>query len=265
MKPSRWKGLLASLILPGAGQFFQGRLKPAALAFANCAGAPPFLVLILFAPWVPPIVALLVLALNWIVSVYFLVDAWRPTPPLGWKRWLLIFAVFFALYEGEKHAFLSVCRFYSIPANVNSMSPTIQGGDHVFCCRGAYWFEPPRLGDIVVFPHADRAGESSIYEKRLVGLPGDILEFKDGALLVNGTPYRYPGQTVNYAPKPVDDSYFVSPNGPFKVPPGMIYVLGDNPQRSLDSRFFGTVPLSSVTGKITVIVWPVRRMQRITW
>ena len=197
--------------------------------------------------------------------LYFWADAWRPTPPIGWKKWALIVFVSVALYEVEKATFLTAFKIYSIPATVNSMSPTIQGGDVVFCLRGASWFKPPQHGDILVFPHQGSTGESFAWEKRLVGLPGDVLEFRNGALLVNGVPYRYPGQKVDYAPKPAEDSDASSLSSqPFTVPPGMIYVLGDNPSRSLDSRFFGAIPLDSVIAKVTAVLWPFHRLERIS-
>ena len=69
-----WKGLLASFIVSGAGQFFQGNRKRAAFAFLTTYGLVPVLLLILIVPLVPPILALLLVPLGWIASLYFLID-----------------------------------------------------------------------------------------------------------------------------------------------------------------------------------------------
>jgi len=256
-----WKGLLASFLLPGAGQFFQGRLKFASSAFLVAYGSIPLFLLLLSVPLVPPILVLYFLPILWMVSLYLFVDSWRPTPQIGWKRWLMIIIISIALYNGEKAGFLSACRIYKIPANSSSMSPTIQKGDLVFCLRAAYWFCSPQRGDIVVFPHQTSFGHNSILEKRLVGLPGDSLSLNNnGALLVNDVPYTFTGQPIDYSSEMTAELN----SFPVNVPTGMMFVLGDNPSQSYDSRYFGAIPLDSIIGKITVILWPISRVQRIT-
>lgn len=257
-----WKGLLASFILPGSGQFFQGRWKVAASAFLIAYSLLPILVLLLSVSLVPPILVLSLVPMGWLANFYLLADAWRPTPQIGWRRWVVIIVISIAVYNGEMAGCLSACRIYSIPSN--SMSPTIQKGDFVFCLRSAYWFSSPQRGDIVVFPHQVSSGQNSFFEKRLVGLPGDVLNFKIGTLLVNGAPYSYPEQKIDYSPATITDpNALLLKDQPFSIPKGMLFVLGDNPPDSNDSRYFGAIPLSSLKGKITIILWPINRIQRI--
>jgi signal peptidase I len=258
-----WKGLLASLILAGSGQYFQGRREKAAFAFLTLYGLLPLSLLVLFVPFVPPMLALLLLPVGWIATLYFLIDSWRPTPPIGWRGWAIIVVIAVAGYYGEKLSAFSICRVYSIPTD--SMSPTIRKGDHVFCQLPAYGSISPPRGEIVVFPHEETSGQNALFEKRLIGLPGDILKIKDGVLTVNGTPYNYPGQSANYtAAMPDYPGATLLEGEAFTVPKGQIYVLGDNSSRSLDSRYWGPIPLSSVKGKITVILWPIIRVHRIS-
>jgi signal peptidase I len=265
MNATRWRGSLASFILPGAGQFFQGRRKPAIFAFAIWCTALPLFCLLLALPFAPLVVALAIIPVCWLAYLYFLIDAWRPTPPLGWKRWVLMVFLRLSIIGGEIAVAMTFCRIYSIPPKSNPMSPTIQGGDNVFCIRRAYWFSSPQRGDIVVFPHESPTGDGDeILQKRLVGLPGDVLELKKGELLVNGVAYHFAGQEIEYEPPiSMDPDAFAVKDQPFTVPAGMAFVVGDNSPISMDSRYFGPIPLNSIMGKITVVIWPLTRVQRI--
>ena len=157
-----------------------------------------------------------------------------------------------------------------------SMEPTLMPGDRVLVNKIPYYFHDPQRGDIVVFenPHPgaqpdrgaiggffhwlgqglgfQKAGTAEEdYIKRVIGLPGDVVEGKHGAVYVNGQqldePYLHGTKTAPFAPH--------------KVPPGNLFVMGDNRGNSLDSRFtLGYVPISKVVGKAFVVIWPPSRM-----
>ena len=160
-----------------------------------------------------------------------------------------------------------------------SMVPTLQRGDRVLVCRFCYRLGDIERGDVIVFAdplpdaQADRGvvggflhwlgegigvaqPEDEDFIKRVVGLPGDVVELRDGSLLVNNEvieePYLDPDRDTR--------SY-----GPVTVPSGMLFVLGDNRLRSGDSRLtpeeggVGWVPEDKVIGKAFVIVWPPGR------
>jgi signal peptidase I len=159
-----------------------------------------------------------------------------------------------------------------------SMSPTLERGDRILVCRICVHVSDIHRGDIVVFsnphpgPPADRGivggalhwlgeglgvaqPENQDYVKRVIGLPGDVVELHDGTLDVNGLTIQEP-----YLNPEVDTSSY----GPVTVPAGMLFVLGDDRAHSGDSRFppptgLGFVPEDKVIGKAFVIVYPPSR------
>jgi len=153
-----------------------------------------------------------------------------------------------------------------------SMEPTLQEGDRVLVNKIPYYFHDPRRGDIIVFenpnPQAvpDRGvvsgflhwlfqgmgfqqPENEDFIKRVIGLPGDVVMGKRGAVWVNG--------------EKLDEPYLTQPTRPFAeriVPAGKLFVMGDNRGNSLDSRFgLGYVPIDKVIGKAFIKIWPPSR------
>ncbi len=124
-----------------------------------------------------------------------------------------------------------------------SMEPTLQSGEFVIVNKMAYMLGKPSIGDVIVF-HFPRDPEQE-YIKRIIGLPGDRIEIKDGEVYVND-------QVLNedyIAASPVYESVW-------DVPTDSLFVLGDNRNNSSDSHNWGTVPLDFVIGKATFIYWP---------
>ncbi len=130
-----------------------------------------------------------------------------------------------------------------------SMQPTLVEGDRVLVNRFVYRFGEPHRRDIVVFhPPVD---ESQDYIKRVVAVAGDRVAVKDGKLYING--------------KAQDEPYLKDAhiNGTYPertVPPGRIFVMGDNRNNSGDSRVFGPVKISEVVGEAFLIYWPVTKL-----
>ena len=124
-----------------------------------------------------------------------------------------------------------------------SMEPTLQSGEFVIVNKLAYTFGDPATGDVVVF-HFPRDPDQE-YIKRVIGLPGDQVEIKNGEVLVNGQ-----ALSEDYiAASPVYESVW-------DVPSDSLFVLGDNRNNSSDSHNWGPVPLDLVIGKATFIYWP---------
>jgi signal peptidase I len=163
-----------------------------------------------------------------------------------------------------------VAQAFYIPSV--SMEPQLHVGDRVIVSKLAYELHDPRRGDIIVFPSpADHRVDHSILPvrvvrgifegvgltkptkeiliKRVVGLPGETVEGRDGHVYINGRlliePYLPPGRTT--------DAF-----GPTTIPPGDLWVMGDNRGNSHDSRFpdVGPIPESSVIGRAIMKVWP---------
>ena len=164
----------------------------------------------------------------------------------GVLEFLVILLVSFALVFGFVRPF--VVEAFRIPSE--SMVPTLEVGDRLFVNKFIYRFTEPERGDVVVFESLEREDEDLI--KRVVALPGDTVEVRDGTLYVNGQARR--GSYINEE-FPDRSSY-----GPKTVPEGHVFVMGDNRANSRDSRFFGPVPYENIEGEAFMLFWPPDRI-----
>lgn len=130
-----------------------------------------------------------------------------------------------------------------------SMEPHVVPGEVVLINTLAYKFGAPQRGDIVAFSHASD-GASELFIKRVIGLPGERVAIDRGTVFVNGTKLAEP--YVRYA----DARSFKE----VTVPPGSIYVLGDNRANSDDSRFFGPVSEEALLGRALAGIWPTKQL-----
>lgn len=119
-------------------------------------------------------------------------------------------------------------KFVIINAHVPtpSMSPNISVGDKLIGNRLAYLFKNPERGDIVIFKFPD--DEKQIFIKRIIGLPGDTVQIVEGELFINGEIF-----IEDYIKDEMRGNF-----GPYEVPKGYYFVLGDNRNISEDSRFW---------------------------
>ena len=148
--------------------------------------------------------------------------------------------------------FFTVVLLFRITILINAVIPTesmvatIQKGDHVIGLKSSYWFSEPQRGDIVVF-HAPDTPET-LYIKRVIGTPGDTVVISDGKTYINGEQLQ-----EDYLPEPME-GYF----GPFVVPEGSWFMLGDNRNHSLDARYWDNtwVTKDMIVGKAYFRYWP---------
>lgn len=126
-----------------------------------------------------------------------------------------------------------------------SMKPTLQPGEFLLVNRVAYKIGEPEIGDIVVF-HAPGASDLD-YIKRVIGLAGDTVRISEGVVYVNDQPL--------YEPYIADSPRYT---GEWDVPPGEIFVLGDNRNNSSDSHMWGFVPYEDIVGRALLIYWPLQ-------
>ena len=124
----------------------------------------------------------------------------------------------------------------------SSMEPNLHDGEYVIINRIVYRLYPPERGDVVVFK---REGTRE-FIKRVIGLPGDMVEVRGGHVYVNGIALQEP----YIAQPPV---YAMEPR---KMGPTEYFVLGDNRNNSSDSHNWGTIPLSVIDGKAWITYWP---------
>lgn len=152
----------------------------------------------------------------------------------------------------------------------SSMEPTLHDGEFLLVDKAVYWsvgeglatriapeialptdgdraylFHPPQRGDIIVFKYPNDTTRDFI--KRVIGVPGDTVEIRDGTVYVND--------------HPLDEPYIMAPPhyqmAARKVPPGEFFVLGDNRNNSSDSHVWGMVPWFDMIGQAWVSYWPL--------
>lgn len=270
-----WLAALLSLLLTGLGHVYTGRPKRAAtlwLATFLLSLIALFLVVVL--PSVLAVVAFVVLLIGPPVAVA--VDAWRAARvsesayPLRWyNRWYWYAAAIGLasfVVKPRLKTFLEghIVQAYRLPSG--SMAPAYEAGDFLLVSplRSA-----PRRGDVVVY----RATGGAFF-KRVVAGPGDTVAMRDGKLLLNGRVVQEPYE-VHDSTDPVADDFkwqrdFLAPGvnratyvgslhtwGPLVVPTANYFVLGDNRNNSLDSRYVGFVPRASITARpfLTYFSW----------
>ncbi len=154
---------------------------------------------------------------------------------------------------------------YRIPSS--SMEPTLhcagagvgctaRFSDRVLANRFIYHFVDPDRGDIVVFETPQIAkrdcGAGGTFVKRIVGLPGELLEVRNGFVFVDGVRLResYVGQ----------DRRDAKSEPPYRIPKDHYYVMGDNREQSCDSTVWGALPRANLIGKVFAVYWPPRRI-----
>lgn len=159
-----------------------------------------------------------------------------------------------------------------------SMEPTLFEQDRIIANKLVYRTRAPARGEVIIFrvfqpprrgvpgrltmeeatdtlPESGETGPGSIevqdYIKRVVGLPGETVEIDDGEIYINGE-ILY----ENYQTRRPNYSHY----GPITIPPGEVFVLGDNRSNSQDSHVIGTVPIRNVEGRAEMIFWPLSRI-----
>ncbi len=141
---------------------------------------------------------------------------------------------------------------YEIPSG--SMEETIMTGDMVFSEKITYYTRQPEKGDIVTFDDPEVDGRTLI--KRVIAVGGQTVDLKDGKVILDGVALSEPyvngkeSNPLNRTAAGVTITY------PYTVPEGYVWVMGDNRTSSQDSRYFGAIPLSSITGRAALIYWP---------
>lgn len=130
-----------------------------------------------------------------------------------------------------------------------SMEPTLHNSDRVLVNKLAFVFGKPTTGEIIVFKSPVNPKQDWI--KRVIAVPGETVSVKNNVVYINGK--RYPEPFLKYR-----KSINVSPR---RVPPGYLWVEGDNRPISYDSRYFGMLPMKNVRGQAFLIWWPLNRFR----
>jgi signal peptidase I len=164
----------------------------------------------------------------------------------GWARDLLI-ALGLATV-------IIIFLYQPVKVEGTSMAPLLTDQERIFINKFVYRFEPIERGDVVVFWYPLDRSKSFI--KRVVGLPGETVEIRQGHVYVNGRRLEEP-----YVPPQFADA---GTYGPMRVPSDEYFVMGDHRASSNDSRVFGPVPSRYIYGKAVFAYWPVDRFGSIS-
>jgi signal peptidase I len=167
-----------------------------------------------------------------------------------WTEALKTFGISAVLALGIR-TFVAEARY--IPSG--SMLPTLEINDRLIVDKISYHFREVNRGDIVVFNPTERLKEKfkDAFIKRVIGLPGDKVEVRNGIVYINDRPLE-----ENYIAAAPDYVY-----GPVYVPEDRYLVLGDNRNNSYDSHYWGFVPRELIIGRAVARFWPPHRLGQI--
>jgi signal peptidase I len=180
--------------------------------------------------------------------------------PNAWKRtaieWVVVLAV--AVAVALLISATSIQAFF-IPSV--SMESTLHKEDRVLVNKWSYRLHAVHRGDVVVFSKPkDLVSNDKDLIKRVVGLPGDKVTIADGHVYIDGHQLNEPYLDKGTVTASVAGKWGCTPEAPCVIPKGQLWVMGDNRGNSEDSRYFGTIPESSVVGRAFLRIWPLNRL-----
>jgi signal peptidase I len=195
-------------------------------------------------------------------------------PQLWYSRWYGLLGLFL-LTAFVFSAFKASSEYFAKPYHIPNLSmfPTLAIGDDIYVTNLSYGvklpftdsvlvsYQQPERGDVIVFKYPE--DESKDFIKRVVGVPGDVVEVRDKDLYVNGvladtSNIQHTDPAIHFDRR---DNF-----GPVTVPDHSYFVMGDNRDQSLDSRFWGFVQENKIRGKAVLIYWSWNRDEsRVRW
>ncbi|SEA78294.1 signal peptidase I [Thiothrix caldifontis] len=281
--------VLMSALLPGLGQLYNGEFHKAVWLFLGFAllTVPAIAIVALYLPvsWTSPtlFIGLVLLIALWIYGV---INAWRRARqqpdyvPKNWQSggiYVLVFLVCSVIALPLLSAQIRQHAVESMLVPSSSMEPNVLKLDMIFVDKrynriGAT--QGIKRGDIAVFIYPN--ARNTYYIKRIIGLPGEKVSIQGAEVFINGKPLRLRTQPATDGLLVTETDGTISwkvfwnnkkqqlPQTELHIPPGQVFVLGDNRTDSNDSRFFGTVPLQDVVGKARQ-VWFSAQGNQVRW
>lgn len=176
-----------------------------------------------------------------------------------WKKegleWVKAFAIGIIIF-----AFIRTFFFSNYIVEGQSMMPTLQDGNKLVVGKLSHQISDYKRFDVIVFHY----NQKEDFVKRIIGLPGDKIEYRNDQLYINGKKYTEPflDQYRKKAPggKLTGDFTLKGVTGVATVPAGKLFVLGDNRLQSWDSRYFGFISVNQVVGKVDLRYWPLNEV-----
>ena len=150
-------------------------------------------------------------------------------------------------------AVVALMLFQTVTMQENSMEPTISVGDRFFINKAVYKFSSPERGDLIVF-RTNASDDAALHIRRVIGLPGETIQIKDGQILIDGETYQENGEFPGIENAGVAETKVALDSGEY-------FVLGDNRNNSEDSRYadMGNVKKRNIIGKVWFIASPWSR------
>ena len=158
------------------------------------------------------------------------------TEVISWVKTIILAMVL----AGAVNSFLIV----NAEVPTGSMENTIMAGDRILALRTSYWLDEPEAGDVAIFRYPDDPEGKTLYVKRIIGTEGDTIQMTDGVVYVNGEALEEP-----YLPEAAYGDF-----GPVTVPADSYFMMGDNRNHSLDSRYWDNpfVEEDEILGKVVL-------------
>ena len=259
-----WVAGILSCLCSGLGQVYCGRLKrgiilfiiPVMLTFVLVYSILPairlprfFFLITLPHFFIIAICVELFIIIDAIIIANKYKDSYQTKPYNKWYVYLIVIVIVqLGVVPMLKSFRNDVIQAYIMPAE--SMAPTILRGDFIFIDMTAYSPKSPTRGDVIVFYSPEHRKK---FAKRVIGMPGDTVEIRKKEVFINGKqmdePYKiHSDDRILHGSFVPRDTY-----GPIIIPVEQIFVLGDNRDKSLDSRIFGPIELNQVEGKVARI------------
>ncbi len=229
----KWFAAVMGMTMPGMGQIYNGELMKGicflAIFLASFVSGCRLMIRLPDRFLIVGSLGMILIAV--VIFIMIIADAYRKSISHGagyhlksYNRWYFYLAIWLigsVLVSGSVYNYVKrdIIEAYKIAGT--SMAPVVIKGDRVFADKTAYTRTAPKKGDIILLVYPD--DRSKILIRRIEGMPGDVIT------LMNGKEEQ--------------------------VPHGMIYVLGDNKERSVDSREFGFIPLRDVIGKVRQVYY----------
>lgn len=295
-----WIAVMLSLVMPGLGQVYCGRLvRGLVLNFLNILPLP--IIIALFSssnsPMSVQITLLLILAGGLVQLIAIIDSAWLAKQAAQYElkdynRWYVYALLVLIVSGGAVGSGLYLrdrgLEAFMVPAA--SCYPTIVPRDRILANKSACRANDPKRGDLVVFINPENRRQN--YIKRVVAVAGDRVEMRDNQLYVNGQmlkrqpllPTELGASKINVHDSNFQGDVFYEMNGGSKykiflskmpadkkmqsfpemtVPKYNCFVLGDNRNNSYDSRNYGPVPVASIKGRADWLYWPLSRFGRL--
>ena len=255
-----WLGVLCSLLCPGLGQIYNSQTaKGFTIAFASWA-----MIWLTFTRIMASFLGLILAVFtSLLVQVFAAMDSYFrarrlrddsrfPRKSIAYRLLMAIVILGTELAVTSDYALKRFYPLHAFKVPSGSMCPTVCEGDRVMANLSSFRGISPRRGDVVLFLYQD---ETDLHIKRVAAVGGDTVSAPNGRVRVNGIPVETVRSACGTSTNQKEDYGTPQEFVPGVVPPSHLFLLGDNEGNSYDSRYYGTVDVSRIRGKLLYLYW----------